>query len=191
VWFENAVAWLSEATNALTIAQLFAAIVTALATFALWRVTKVLAVETKTLAAMTSHPFVVGAFETSAADSGAFDVVVRNTGNSAAFDIKLAFTPALPNNVQQEQAEVSDETSFEVSILIPGQRLPLFAVMYRDAPETKFKISVSWSSTPSSKEREQIIYETRISTAINLGWNVKGTHEIANELKIIREHLIK
>lgn len=189
MWFANVVAWLSEATNALAIAQLFAAIVTALATFALWRVTKVLAVETKTLAAMTSHPFVVGAFEPSAAGSGTFDVVVRNTGNSAAFDIKLAFTPALPNNTQQ--AEVSDETSFDISILIPGQRLPLFAVMYRAAPETKFKITVSWSSTPSSKEREQISYETQISTAISLGWNVKGTHEIANELKIIREYLKK
>jgi|AntAceMinimDraft_1070359.scaffolds.fasta_scaffold46109_1 hypothetical protein len=189
MWFENAVAWLSEATNALAIAQLFAAIVTALATFALWRVTKVLAVETKTLAAMTSHTFVVGAFEPSAAGSGGFDVVVRNTGNSAAFDIKLVFTPALPDITQQ--AEVSDETSFEVSILIPGQRLPLSAVMYRDAPETKFKISVSWSSTPSSKEREQISYETQIYTGIGLGCDVKGTHEIANELEIIRKHLLK
>jgi hypothetical protein len=189
VWFENTVAWLFEATNAFTIAQLLAMIVTAFATIALWRVTKVLAVETKTLAAMTSHPFVVGAFEPSAAKSGAFDVVLRNTGNSAAFDIKVAFTPALPNIPQQ--VEESDETSFEVSILNPGQRLPLCGVMYRDAPETNFKISVSWSSKPSSKEREQINYETHISTAIFLGWNVNGTHEIANELKIIREHLLK
>lgn len=55
MWVDSAVAWLAEAANALAAAQLFAALVTAAATFALWRVTRVLSVETKTLAAMTSR----------------------------------------------------------------------------------------------------------------------------------------
>ena len=53
MWIENVVAWFTNAANALVFAQLVAAFVTAIATIALWRVTRVLAVETKTLAAMT------------------------------------------------------------------------------------------------------------------------------------------
>jgi hypothetical protein len=189
MWIENAVAWFAVAANTLAFAQLLAAFVTAIATFALWRVTRVLAVETKTLAAMTSHPFVVASFEPSAADSGAFDVVLRNTGNSTAFNIKLTFTPAL--RTDQEQEDGKEETSFDVSILNPGQGLPLLGVMYRDAPETNFAVSLSWSSTPSSKERERLEYVTKIYTGISRGWNVKSTNEIANELEKIRKHLVK
>lgn len=189
MWFENLLKWFTEADNVLSFAQLVAAFVTALATFALWRVTRVLAVETKTLAAMTSHSFVVGTFEQSAAGSGTFDVVLRNTGNSTAFDIKLKFEPALPKG--DGQADLEKETSFEASILSPGQHLPLSAVMFRDAPETNFKVFVSWSSAPSSKDRNQMNYETKIYTGRSLGWNVKGTHDIANELEKIRKQLPK
>lgn len=189
MWIENAVAWFAVAANTLAFAQLLAAFVTAIATFALWRVTRVLAVETKTLAAMTSHPFVVGTFEPSAADSAAFDVVLRNTGNGTAFNIKLSFTPAIPTSHENEEGK--EETSFDVSVLNPGQGLPLLGVMYRDAPETNFKVSVSWSSTPSNKVREQIDYLTQVYTGISRGWNVKGTNEIAKELENIRKHLEK
>jgi len=81
VWIENVVAWFTVGANILTVAQLVAAFVTAIATIALWRVTRVLADETKTLAAMTSRPFVVSSFESSEADPTAIDVVFRNTGN--------------------------------------------------------------------------------------------------------------
>lgn len=93
MWFENLLKWFAVADNALSFAQLVAAFVTALATFALWRVTRVLAVETKTLAAMTSRPFVVCSLESSGASAIALNLTLRNTGNATAFDVKLELSP--------------------------------------------------------------------------------------------------
>lgn len=95
MWFENLLKWFAEAENALSFAQLVAAFVTAIATFALWRVTYVLAVETKTLAAMTSRPFVVCGIESSLADTTALNLALRNTGNATAFDVKAKISPVM------------------------------------------------------------------------------------------------
>ena len=88
--------WLSHAGNILALAQLVAAFVTAVATWALWRVTRVLAVETATLAKMTSRPFVVCMLESSGASSRALNLVLRNTGNATAFDVTLQLAPHFP-----------------------------------------------------------------------------------------------
>lgn len=45
--------WVAD--NSLILAQVFAALITAFATIALWRVTRVLAVETATLARLQTH----------------------------------------------------------------------------------------------------------------------------------------
>lgn len=189
VWIEHLVGWFAEAANALAFAQLVAAFVTAAATFALWRVTRVLAVETKTLAAMTSNPFVVGSFEPSVADGGAFDVVLRNTGNATAFDIELKFSPPLPHPLDED--ENATETVFKVSLLGPGQSLPLLGVQAVQAPDTKFKVSVSWSASPTSSNRTPLTYETRIFSGITCGWSTKGLHQIAEELEKLRKQLPK
>lgn len=185
MWVEHLIGWFAEAANALAIAQLVAAFVTAAATFALWRVTRVLAVETKTLAAMTSNPFVVGSFEPSVADSGAFDVVLRNTGNATAFDIKLKFSPPLPHPLDED--ENATETVFEVSLLGPGQSLPLLGVQAIEAPDTKFKVSVSWSALPTNSNRTPLTYETKIFPGITRGWNTRGLHQVAQELEKLRK----
>lgn len=78
--YEGIVEWFLHAANLLAFSQLIAAAVTAWATFALWRVTRVLAVETKTLAAMTSRPFVVCSLESSGASAVALNLTLRNTG---------------------------------------------------------------------------------------------------------------
>ena len=94
--FGSIVEWFSQGANALAFSQLVAAGVTAIATIALWRVTRVLAVETKVLAKMTSQPFVVSSFESSGADPTALNLTLRNTGNATAFDVKFRITPAPP-----------------------------------------------------------------------------------------------
>ncbi len=71
------VSWIGS--NALALAQLLAALVTAVATFALWRATKVLAKETTVLAKMSAHPFVICWLESSGASAVALNFTVRNT----------------------------------------------------------------------------------------------------------------
>jgi hypothetical protein len=116
------IAWITVGENMLTIAQLAAAFITALATFALWRVTRVLAVETSELAKMTSRPFVICGIESSLADPTALNLVLRNTGNAAAFDIKTRVTPPLPQS-NGTIGEGETETLVDVSYLPPGQVL--------------------------------------------------------------------
>lgn len=183
--FENVIAWFSEASNALSFAQLLAAFVTAVATFALWRVTRVLAIETKTLASMTSRPFVVCGIESSLADPTALNLVLRNTGNATAFDIQAKITPPLPMPNGQPD-EGATETSLEVSFLPSGQVLPRKGVMFRDVPETIYSVEVSWSLTPNTNNRETLAYKMEARDGVQGGWNAKGLHHIAQELEKVR-----
>ena len=66
--------WVADSDDILAVAQLLAAFITALATFALWRVTRVLAVETSALAKMTSRPFVICGIESSLASPSALNL---------------------------------------------------------------------------------------------------------------------
>ncbi|UXS45927.1 hypothetical protein [Agrobacterium tumefaciens] len=94
--------WLTQPGNLLTLAQVLAALVTAFATWALWRVTKVLAVETSALAKMTSNPFVVCYLRSGHSNPKAMNLTLENTGNATAFDIQLRVTPALPVQIRME-----------------------------------------------------------------------------------------
>ncbi|WP_297772109.1 hypothetical protein [uncultured Roseovarius sp.] len=186
MWFENAVAWFTEAANILSFAQLVAAFVTAIATFALWRVTRVLAVETQTLAAMTSRPFVVCGIESSLADATALNLVLRNTGNATAFDVKAKITPPLPKPNGQP-VENATETLLDVSFLPPGLVLPRKGVMSRDIPETTFSVEVSWSLMPGATNRETLTYTMEAKDGFRGGWGEKGLHQIAQELEKVRK----
>ena len=120
MWIENLVGSFAVSANALALAQLVAAFVTAIATIALWRVTRVLVGETKTLAAMTLRPFVVCSAESSPVSAISFNLVLRNTGNATAFDVKLQLSPPLAN---PDGSPLADETmtKWEISLLPPGQ----------------------------------------------------------------------
>jgi hypothetical protein len=186
VWFENLVNWFAEAENALSFAQLVAAFVTALATFALWRVTRVLAVETKTLAAMTSRPFVVCGIESSLADAQALNLVLRNTGNATAFDVIAKITPPLPKQ-NGRSAEDATETMLDVSFLPPSLVLPRKGFMSREIQETTFNVEVSWSLMPGATKRETLSYTMEPQDGFRGGWTEKGLHQIAQELEKVRK----
>lgn len=188
MWLENAVAWFTEAANALAFAQLLAAFVTAIATFALWRVTRVLAVETKTLAAMTSQPFVVCSLESSEASSTALDLTLRNTGNATAFDVKFCLSPALPEpggSKPQDEAQ----TQNEISMIPPGHALHLQPVLGREIHDTKFAVAISWSQLPGDKKRETLEYSFEPKDGFRGGWNTMGIHDVAQELGKLRNEM--
>ncbi|MDW9523786.1 hypothetical protein GOA61_09455 [Sinorhizobium meliloti] len=182
--------WIAAPGNAVAAAQLFAALVTAAATIALWYVTRILAVETKVLSSMTSRPFVIFSFQSSLAAAEALDSVVSNTGNATAFDVEVTISPALPNGNGSRDPE-KEESKFLVSLLPPGAAIPKQGVMSRDIHEETFSVDVSWSSAPKSTERERIRYNIQPQDGFRAGWRVKGNHQIAEELEKIRKLLPK
>jgi hypothetical protein len=181
--------WFSEGANALSAAQVLAAFVTALATLALWRVTKVLAVETKTLAALTSRPFVVCSLESSRAGAIAMNLTLRNTGNATAFDVRLELSPAL--NAPCGNASEEPLTKWDVSMLPPGQALTTQGVMGPDIHGNVYSATVSWAAMPGASVRETLSYSFAAKDGFRGGWNTKGTHHVAEELEKIRIQLSK
>ncbi|MFD1482550.1 hypothetical protein [Paracoccus nototheniae] len=182
--------WFSNGANVLVAAQVFAGVVTALATIALWRVTRVLAVETKVLAKMTSQPFVVLNFESSGADPTAINLTLRNTGNATAFDVKLRITPAPPQANGQPAAN-PEQKAAEVSLLPPGQVLPLQGVMSRDVGDAVYEVWVSWSRMPGSSEREELTYKTEPEHGFRGGFHTKNVHHVVAEIEKLRKELAK
>ena len=186
--FDAISTWFSNGDNALSAAQIAVALVTALATIALWRVTSVLAKETSALADMTSQPFVVCALESSGASSVAMNLTLRNTGNATAFNIELKVLPALP---EPDGSKLNDAivTKHEISLLPPGVALPIQPVMARDTHDTIFEIELSWAGIPNTSKRETISYKIEAKDGYQGGWNTKSTHHIAEELEKIRKQL--
>lgn len=182
-------AW--AAVNSLVLAQVLAAVVTAVATIALWRVTRVLAVETTTLAKMTAQPFVVCWLESSDAIAIALNLTLRNTGNATAFDIKLRITPALPASYDGSPVEDGSETTFSTSLLPPGQALSIRGVMGERIHDTVFNAEISWTDRPGSSVREAIAYSFEPKDGFRAGFATKGLHEVAQELERIRKLLPK
>lgn len=178
----------AEAGNSLAAAQVVAAFVTALATLALWRATKVLAIETSALAKMTAHPFVVCYLRSGETNPQAMNLTLENTGNATAFDIKLRIMPALPGPNSRGVVE-KDETLFEASLLPPGRDLRIQAVMSTEAYGQQFSVEVSWAQRPAGSTRESLSYMFEPKDGFRAGWRTKGLHEIAEELEKVRRQM--
>lgn len=188
--FDAIAAWFTDGENLLAAAQVVAALVTALATLALWRVTRVLAVETSALAKMTSRPFVVGALESSGANPKALNLTLRNTGNATAFDIKLEMSPPLPKpNGDKPKGETF--TRHEISLLPPEQALHIQGVTGPDVYDEVFAVTLSWAGMPGASDRETLSYKIKFKDGFRGGWGTKGLHHIAEELEKLRKQMPK
>jgi len=135
---------------------LFAAIATAIATFALWRVTKILAVETQRMADFSAKPQIVASLLPNKWSIVHFDIEVENTGNATAFDIEIKFDPELVADKSNDRGEpVAFQT---LSILKPGQKLSSFLGNYEDYKGVNFTVTTSWKPLPSDEHRETMKY---------------------------------
>ncbi|MES2969205.1 MAG: hypothetical protein V4804_10705 [Pseudomonadota bacterium] len=188
MWIESVVAWLAKPENALAFSQLAAAAVTAIATIALWRVTRILAVETKTLAAMTSRPFVVCSAESSPISANSFNLVLRSTGNATAFDVRVQLSPPIAN---PDGSQLADDTmtSWEVSLLPPGQALTKYVGFGPDIHDKTYSANVSWASLPGSSARESLSYKFQGKDGFQGGVIAKGPHHIAEEFEKLRKQI--
>jgi len=180
-------AWVAVAQVILTVFTLVATGFIAWATFGLRRATDVLAEETKTLAKMTARPFVVCALEESGAHPVTCNVTLRNTGNATAFDIKLKVSPALPE-FDGSLPDNETLTIYNASHLPPGQALPIKPQLKKYVHGKVFGVTISWATMPAGPLCQPLSYETKLTGA---GVTVKGLHDIAGELKIIRQQMPK
>ncbi|EPQ9047731.1 MULTISPECIES: hypothetical protein [unclassified Cronobacter] len=80
-----------------TLISAFAALLIAVATFFLWRLTRLLADETKKMVDGSVQPHVVVTLEPNSWAAFYFDINIANTGNAPAYDIEVEFNPPLVN----------------------------------------------------------------------------------------------
>ena len=170
-----------------TWATLLAAIATAIATVFLWRVTRILAVETKRMADAAARPQVVASIVPNRWSVIHLDIVVENTGNATAFDIEVSFDPPLENG--EARGDDIDIPLQKISLLKPGQSLQSYLTEVGDYLEKAFTVTTSWALDPKAAERETLTY------SFNMG-DYKGVSylgerdplvQIAQQMKTLRE----
>ncbi|MGE8392599.1 hypothetical protein HFV04_014455 [Pseudomonas sp. BIGb0427] len=135
---------------------LLGTLVTAVATFFLWRVTRTLARETTRMAEASNQPHVVATLNSNRWSTRHFDLSVDNTGNAPAYDIKVSFSPPLPNG----EARDADRTiPFQnVSVLKPGQGLSSYVADYKSLENKSFFVEISWLKSSAAPERQTNSY---------------------------------
>jgi hypothetical protein len=160
---------------------------TAVATFFLWRVTAVLAVETKRMADVAAQPMVVVSIVSNQWALTFADLVVENTGNASAFDISIQFTP--PLLVDADRDPERSVPLKAISVLKPGQSITSYLNKLHKIIDKDYTVSISWLRHPNSKDRELLTYVICVDD--HKGMTTLGssspTVQIAQQIKKMRE----
>ena len=182
---DSAQTWI---TTFIAVGGLLGTLVTAVATLFLWRVTKLLAVETKRMAEASAQPHVVATLDPNRWSMRHFDLKVDNTGNATAYDIKVDFTPPLING---EGRAGGMAVPFEnISLLKPGQGVSSYLAEYPIVRKQAYSVRVSWRRSFADSQREENVYT--INMADRQGVSDLGGDpmvKIANDMAKIREDL--
>lgn len=168
--------------------SLIATVATAIATFFLWRVTKILAVETKRMADASAQPQVVANIVLNKWAMNHADIEIENTGNATAFDIKVSFDPPLENGTVRAQGDRAIPFQ-EISILKPGQSLSSYLTESAALLDKSYNIIISWRLLPDSKDRQQLSYTFSMSDYKGMSrlGAADPAIQIAEQVKKIRE----
>lgn len=138
-------------TTALGVGGMLATVVTAVATLFLWRVTKLLAKETTRMVEASDQPHVVATLSPNRWSLRHFDLVVDNTGNATAYDIRIVFNPPLENGeARREDAKIPFQ---RVSVLKPGQELRSYLADIDVLEGKAFEVAVSWRHGSNVRSR--------------------------------------
>ncbi|MCP5396859.1 MAG: hypothetical protein H6918_09025 [Sphingomonadaceae bacterium] len=166
---------------------LFGTLATALATFALWRVTRVLAVETKRMADASSQPQVVATIVPNPWSTIHLDINVENTGNATAFDVEISFDPPLTNG--EARGDGMPIPFQRISVLKPGQALNSYLSGVGDYLEQNFEVQISWKLAPNAVQRETLSYWLNMSDYQGVSYlgSRDPNVQIAEQVKKLRE----
>ena len=161
--------------------------ITAVATVLLWRVTRILAKETKRMAEASSQPHVVATIEPNRWAWNHADLKVDNTGNATAYDIQVSFDPLLENGgARRDNKKAPLQT---ISVLKPGHGLSSYLTQFAPLAGKSFTVTISWRRDPAKNDRETNIYTLSMADAegvSRLGASDPLT-QIAEEVKKMRE----
>ncbi|TCV91721.1 hypothetical protein [Biostraticola tofi] len=164
----------------------FAALLTAVATFFLWRVTRLLADETKRMVDASAQPHVVVTLEPNPWVAFYFDINIANTGNAPAYNIEVLFDPPLVNAEHRINRDIPFSN---VSVLKNGHSLNSSLCKYEQIKDQVYLVSISWSKHPGSSEREKNEYSYDMASfegVSYLGARNPMT-QIAEQMKKLRE----
>lgn len=145
--------WLSDALSA---GGVIATFVTAVATIFLWKVTRLLAKETTRMAEAADQPHVVATLTPNRWSLRHYDLVVDNTGNATAYDIRIAFNPPLENGeARKKDAKIPFEM---VSVLKPGQGLRSYLADINVLRDKSYEVTITWRRASRDRPRETNSY---------------------------------
>ncbi|TPL81722.1 hypothetical protein FJ950_22920 [Mesorhizobium sp. B2-3-14] len=161
-------------------------IVTAAATIALGFFTWVLAKETKRLSMATAQAHVVATLEPNPWSVKHYDLVVANTGNAAAHDVVVSFTPDLE---ERDGGLHIGRPLRHLSVLKPGQSLSCYAGAYETFGEKTYQVSTGWIHHPADRNRQSLSYELSMRDYADFGHLGARTPfvQMAEQIEKIRE----
>lgn len=164
-----------------------ATVVTAIATFYLFKVTRVLAVETKRMAEASAQPHVVATLAPNHWSLNHFDIHVDNTGNATAYDINVHFDPPLENGEIRSSKGIPLQ---RLSVLKPAQGLSSYLCEFALLKGRVYKVEVTWRKSAGAAEVQSNCYT--LSMLDQTGVSRLGeepTVQLAKSLKHIDENL--
>lgn len=170
-------------------ATVAATAVTAVATGVLAWFTWTMARATGRMADATNAPSVVATFEPNRWSFIHTDLVIENTGNAPAYDVRIEFDPPLKSDRDDEP--VDEPPLNRITALRPSTPLRHWVGRGYGMLESDYRVTVSWLSNPNSQKRDVLSYQLNLR-------HYKGLHQlgsgdpqvkIADELKKIREGL--
>ncbi|MEN2976757.1 hypothetical protein P7L78_02830 (plasmid) [Tistrella bauzanensis] len=131
-------------------------LVTAIATFFLWRATKILAHETTRMAETAAQPHVVVTLTPNPWSMEHFDIHIDNTGNATAYDIFVTFDPPLENG---EARGEHIETPFQkISVLKPSQGMVSYLSEFKRLKGKTYKVEIIWKRDASRPQLQKNFY---------------------------------
>ncbi|MCY3815987.1 MAG: hypothetical protein OXG59_06795 [Gammaproteobacteria bacterium] len=176
------VSWAPE--TLLSMSQIVAAFLTAFATIALVAVTIILARATKRMASASSQPFVTATIEPNIWSMMHCDIVLQNTGNAPAFDVRVIANPEFPKSDLRGNGGLPLQN---VSVLRPGQELKSFLTESKDVLDQAYRIEVTWKRNPRDQSSEGIEYDHYLPKNISRLGDWSPEIQIADQLKKLRE----
>lgn len=177
--------WLQENQKLITSSNIVGW-VTSLSTVVLAVLTFFLAKATANMARASSSPQVVASIEVNQWSVIHFDLVVENTGNATAFDIKVDFAN-LPK-LAKSKGDVPFPFS-SVSLLRPGQNVTSYLADFRNLKDETYVVNVSWRAQPHAITRDKLSYEIDMNSVDGVSFLGKPSAliQVAEELKKIRD----
>jgi hypothetical protein len=155
-----------NATDFATEVSAFSAIVTAGATLMLWWVTRSLFIATNQLVRASSNPQIVVTIEINQWSMMYADIVISNTGNGTAFDIKTSIDPPIQSRF--DHGEITSIPFNELYLLKPGQSISSSIGNINKFMNSDYLIRISWRNDPRSIEREEYSYNIDLNNYKNL-----------------------